>query len=124
MYTVCKPGFLRPVKTISKAMVCPLCVIVLRHQIDFTVILTHFPILGRYACPGLGSVSLKHILGKFKECAVLGVRPCIQPVGSGTNQVNGSVHTGQCQVVVGKIICPGNEIGFQFCVYLLCKDSV
>ena len=124
MYAVLKPCFFRPVETIRKTVVCPLCVVILGHQINLSVIFAELPVFSGNAFPSLGGILLQHILRKLKECTVLGIRPCIQPVRSRTNQVNRSVHTGKCQVVVGKIICPGNKVSFQLSVYFLCKNRI
>ena len=124
VYAVLKTGFLRPVKTVNETVVGPLCVVILGHQINVAVVLAQIPVLGRHACPRCGSIGLQHFLGKLQESAVLGIRPCIQPVGSGSNQVNGTIHTGQGTVVVGKLVRPSDIIDFQLRVYLLRQDRV
>ena len=124
MYAVLKTGFLRPVKTVNEAVVGPLCVVILGHQIDIAVVFAQIPVLRGYALPGRRRVGLQHFLGKLQESAVLGIRPRIQPVGSGSHQINGTVHTCQGTVVVGKLVRPSDIIDFQLRVYLLRQDRV
>ena len=42
---------------------------------------------------------------------------------SRTNKVNGTVHTSQCQIIIGKIIRPGNKINIKLCVYFFRQNS-
>ena len=114
----------RPVKTVNETMVGPLCIVIFRHQINFAVISAHIPMFRAYAFPCFRSIGFKHIFGQFQECAVLGIRPCIQPVGSSSDQVYGTVHLSQCQVIICKIIGPGNEVNLKLSIYFLGKDFV
>ena len=124
MYAVFKAGFLRPVKTIDKAVIGPLCIVVLGHQINVTVVFAQIPMFGGYAGPRRRRVGLQHFLGKLQESAVLGVWPSIQPVGSGSHQINGAVHTGQGTVVVGKLVRPSDIVDLQLRVYLFRQDRI
>ena len=105
-------------------MVGPLSVVVFRNQIDFAVIFAQIPVFSGNACPGLGSVGLEHLFRQFEECAVLCVGPCVQPVRSGTDQVDGTVHRSQGQVVVCKIIGPRNIVDFQLSVDFFGQDFI
>ena len=126
VYAVLKASLSRPVKTIDEAMVGPLLVVVFGDQIDVSIrVAAHIPVAELvYLLPGSGSVGLEHLIRNLHECASVYVLPGIQPVVSRYDQVYGTVHSSQGQVVVCKIVRPADVVQFQGGVHLLLKDLV
>ena len=62
MNAILKTCFFCPVKTICKTMIGPLCVIVLRHQINVVIVLTQIPIVLRNSLISNRCILSKHLI--------------------------------------------------------------
>ena len=124
MHAVFQPGLHGPVAAVHEAVVGPLRILILGNQVDAAVILAQLPVLLRNGGPGLRGIGFQHILAQLKESALLGVRPGVQPVGGGADQVDIAALGGQRKVVVGGPVGPFDPLDLQFSVHLFGQDSV
>ena len=124
MHSVLKAGFTGPVATVHEAVVGPLRVVVFGHEVDLAVVLAQVPVRFGHALPGLGGVGLQHVFRQGQESALLAVGPGIQPVSSGTDQVDVAALGGQGQVVLGLPVGPFDPAELQFSVDLFGQQLV
>ena len=124
MHTVFQTSLRGPVTTIHEAVIGPLRILILGNQVDAAVILAQLPVLLRNGGPGLRRIGFQHVFAQLQESTFLGVRPGVQPVGGGADQVDIAALGGQRKVVVGGPVGPFDPLDLQFSVHLFGQDSV
>ena len=114
-----------PVTTVEHTLVSILDIIVFRNEIDFILILTDIPItIFSNLCVSFRRISLQHFLRQRHKRTFDYVLPAIQPIGSGSDQIQGSIAAQQLQIILSLPISPLYISVLQFCVYFFCQDGI
>ena len=124
MHAVLQARFLGPVAAVHEAVVGPLRIVVFRNQVNFAIVFAQVPVRFGNAFPGHGSIGLQHILAQGHKSALLAVGPCIEPVGSRTDQIDVAALGRQGQIVLSLPVGPLDPAELQFRIDLLGQQFV